>query len=70
MNNPETGSTEQIEEIIELQFRTPVRRPSATKAPLNNTAALLGPDLNRIRVRDLSNLARLAAQLPPDLPVS
>ena len=70
MNYPAASGTDLSEEIIELQFRTPVRRPSATKAPLNNTAALLGPDLHRIRVRDLSNLARLAAQLPPDLPVS
>jgi len=53
----------------ELERRTPIRPPSATKVPLNNTAALLGPELNAERLAALEQISR-SQKPPPDIGVN
>lgn len=53
-----------VENRESLKWQVPVRPPSATKEPLNNTAALLGSELNKERLAALASLARTQKSAP------
>lgn len=69
MKNHEIIIPETPDLDAELHRKIPTREPSATSAPLNNTAALLGPALNQQRTEALQGLSRSRMRILPSVTI-